>query len=136
LSCASTRWLRSSVSSGVRSKTHLPEFRFFGFPVEEVGPHVDHIFHSVAADDRLIPFRETRVELTPEGLAMGQDLRQCWFGGWHTDIGGETVLLLDFDLDGLTNATINAIRRRFWWRVCSDTSHLVGCELWFRLRSK
>ncbi|KAL8280877.1 hypothetical protein RQP46_006881 [Phenoliferia psychrophenolica] len=73
---------------GILSKTHLSAYRFFGFPVEVVGPHVDHIFHLISVDDRLVPFRETRVELTQEGIAMGQDLRQCWFGGWHTDIGG------------------------------------------------
>lgn len=73
---------------GFPSRTHLPQFRFFGFPVETVGPHVDHIFHALSADDRRGAFLPTRVELTVEGIVAGQDLQQCWFGGWHSDVGG------------------------------------------------
>lgn len=73
---------------GFPSYTHLPESRYFGFPVETVGPHVDHIFHALALDDTRRPFLPTRAELTPEGIEQGQDLQQCWFGGWHADVGG------------------------------------------------
>ncbi|KAK4697506.1 hypothetical protein P7C70_g8202, partial [Phenoliferia sp. Uapishka_3] len=75
---------------GMPSRTHLPGYRYFGFTLETVGPHVDLIVHALSLDDTANAFNPTRMELSPEGIADGQTLRfhQCWFGGWHADVGG------------------------------------------------
>ena len=83
-------------NSGYPSRTHLPNYRIFGFPIEVVGSHVDHIFHALSLDDTANAFMPTRIELTPEGISRGQSLRfhQCWFGGWHADVGGASPLIV------------------------------------------
>ncbi|KAI5477094.1 hypothetical protein MNV49_006893 [Pseudohyphozyma bogoriensis] len=73
---------------GPWSHSHLSQSRFLGFPVEVIGSHVENTFHAVAADDRRKLFWPTRAELSDDAKEAGRVLKQCWFGGWHADVGG------------------------------------------------
>lgn len=49
-------------------------------------PNVTHVRHAVSIDEKRRPYREYLVEPDPERPPM--DLREVWFAGVHSDIGG------------------------------------------------
>ena len=51
-----------------------------------VAPNVQHAFQALALDEHRLPFSPTIWE-TPAGRT-DLDLRQCWFPGVHSNIGG------------------------------------------------
>ena len=54
----------------------------------ELGQHVEHAFHALALDERRKNFVPTLWTQTAEGKARGQELKQVWFAGVHSDVGG------------------------------------------------
>ena len=62
--------------------------RYYGFHDTSLGTHVDHGFHALALDERRKNFAPTLWTQTPEGKARGQELKQVWFAGVHSDAGG------------------------------------------------
>jgi uncharacterized protein (DUF2235 family) len=62
--------------------------RYYGFHDTTLGTHVEHAFHAVALDERRKNFVPTLWTQKPEGKAKGQELKQVWFAGVHSDIGG------------------------------------------------
>ena len=49
---------------------------------------VANAFHAIATDDERKPFLPTLWTQTERGRNAGQRLEQCWFAGWHGDVGG------------------------------------------------
>jgi uncharacterized protein (DUF2235 family) len=63
-----------------------PCVKSYGFLDAELGPHVEHAFQALAIDERRQPFLPSiwsRSKTVPN-----QDVRQVWFSGVHSDIGG------------------------------------------------
>ena len=62
--------------------------RYYGFHNTDLGQYVEHAFHALALDERRKNFVPTLWTQTPEGKARGQELKQVWFAGVHSDVGG------------------------------------------------
>ncbi|SJL05259.1 uncharacterized protein ARMOST_08625 [Armillaria ostoyae] len=60
----------------------------FGFPDRALGGHIEHAYHALALNETRRDFDCAKYERAREGLSKGQILKQCWFGGCHSDIGG------------------------------------------------
>ncbi|TBU45101.1 hypothetical protein BD309DRAFT_860932 [Dichomitus squalens] len=60
----------------------------FGFPDHLLGTHVERAYHAMAINETRADFDVAKFEQTPEGRRKGQVLKQCWFTGCHSDIGG------------------------------------------------
>jgi len=62
--------------------------KYYGFFDSDLGAHVEHAFHALATDERRKNFAPTVWTQKPEGKAKGQELKQVWFAGVHSDVGG------------------------------------------------
>ncbi|KAK0198036.1 hypothetical protein F5146DRAFT_1131014 [Armillaria mellea] len=60
----------------------------FGFPDKALGGHIERAYHALALNETRRDFDCAKYERAHEGLNRGQILKQCWFGGCHSDIGG------------------------------------------------
>ncbi|KIJ47432.1 hypothetical protein M422DRAFT_778091 [Sphaerobolus stellatus SS14] len=60
----------------------------FGFPDCFLGEHIENAFHAMALDETREDFEVAKFKQTPKGRDKRQVLRQVWFSGSHTDIGG------------------------------------------------
>lgn len=60
----------------------------FGFPDRHLGEHIQFAFQALALDEHRKDFNCAKFEQTEGGRRKGQVLRQCWFSGSHSDIGG------------------------------------------------
>jgi len=69
---------------------HLDDvFRdFFEFHDTNLGAHVDNAFHALALDEQRVSFQPTLWQQTPAGQQQNQLLRQVWFAGVHSNVGG------------------------------------------------
>ncbi|KAF8078667.1 hypothetical protein FPV67DRAFT_1466003, partial [Lyophyllum atratum] len=77
-----------------------PEVRtIFGFPDKVLGPHVERAYQALALNETRADFSCAKFEQTVAGRERGQTLKQCWFTGSHSDIGGGYP---DHDLSDLT----------------------------------
>jgi uncharacterized protein (DUF2235 family) len=61
---------------------------YYAFHNTELGAGVDFAFHALALDERRKDFVPTLWTQKPEGKARGQVLKQVWFAGVHSDVGG------------------------------------------------
>ncbi|KAG1749947.1 uncharacterized protein EDB91DRAFT_1046998 [Suillus paluster] len=73
----------------------------FGFPNNELGEHIERAYHALAINETRLDFNCCKFEQTEGGRRKGQILKQCWFSGEHSDIGGGWK---DHDLSDLTLA--------------------------------
>ncbi|OJA18911.1 hypothetical protein AZE42_08354 [Rhizopogon vesiculosus] len=71
----------------------------FGFPNNELGEHIEYAYHALAIDETRSDFNCCKFEQTDGGRRKGQILKQCWFSGSHSDIGGGSK---EHDLSDLT----------------------------------
>ncbi|KAI0695177.1 hypothetical protein BC835DRAFT_1484280 [Cytidiella melzeri] len=71
----------------------------FGFPDRFLGEHVERAYQALAIDEHRKDFDCARFEQTAGGRQKGQVLKQCWFVGSHSDIGGG---FQDHDLSDLS----------------------------------
>jgi uncharacterized protein (DUF2235 family) len=62
--------------------------RYYGFHDTDLGAHVEHAFHALALNERRKNFVPTLWTQKPEGNAKNQELKQVWFAGVHSDVGG------------------------------------------------
>ncbi|KAG2369363.1 hypothetical protein BDR07DRAFT_1476982 [Suillus spraguei] len=60
----------------------------FGFPNSELGEHIERAYHALAINEIRLDFDCCKFEQTDGGRQKGQILKQCWFSGEHSDIGG------------------------------------------------
>src|ERR1044072_2823228 len=60
--------------------------RYYGFFDTDLGAHVEHAFHALALDERRKNFVPTLWTQKPG--AKNQELKQVWFSGVHSDVGG------------------------------------------------
>jgi uncharacterized protein (DUF2235 family) len=91
----------------------------FRFHNADLGARVQHAFHALALDERRPPFQPLPWN-RPKSPAQPQVLRQVWFRGVHSDVGGgyeahgaadlamlwmaeQLTKLLDLDPDGLAH---------------------------------
>ncbi len=72
----------------------------YQFHDTNLGPRVEHAFHALALDEMREDFEPTLWIQTPEGRAAGQVLRQVWFAGVHSNIGG------GYDEHGLSDVAL------------------------------
>ncbi|KAG9314326.1 hypothetical protein JVU11DRAFT_5117 [Chiua virens] len=73
----------------------------FGFPNAELGEHIERVYQALAVNETRLDFNCNKFEQTQGGRRKGQILKQCWFAGEHSDIGGGWH---DHDLSDLTLA--------------------------------
>uniref|UniRef100_A0A0W0F5N8 T6SS Phospholipase effector Tle1-like catalytic domain-containing protein n=1 Tax=Moniliophthora roreri TaxID=221103 RepID=A0A0W0F5N8_MONRR len=71
----------------------------FGFPDRILGEHIERAYHALALNEPRKNFDCTKLEQTDIGRSKGQILKECWFSGSHSDIGGG---YRDHDLADLT----------------------------------
>jgi len=71
----------------------------FGFPNTELGEHIERAYQTLAINETRLDFNCNKFEQTEGGRRKGQVLKQCWFSGEHSDIGGGWH---DHDLSNLT----------------------------------
>lgn len=60
----------------------------FGFPNTRLGDHIERAYQALAINETRVDFDCTKFEQTESGRRKGQILKQCWFAGSHSDIGG------------------------------------------------
>ncbi|CAL1695679.1 unnamed protein product [Somion occarium] len=60
----------------------------FGFPDTVLGPHIERAYHAMALNENRKDFNCTKFHQTERGRGNGQILKQCWFAGSHSDVGG------------------------------------------------
>jgi uncharacterized protein (DUF2235 family) len=68
------------------SKFDLFFKRYYGFFDTSLGEHVEHAFHALALDERRKNFVPTLWTQKPG--VQNQELKQVWFAGVHSDVGG------------------------------------------------
>ncbi|KAG1769175.1 hypothetical protein EDD22DRAFT_1048164 [Suillus occidentalis] len=73
----------------------------FGFPNNELGEHIERAYHALAINETRLDFNCCKFTQTEGGRRKGQILKQCWFSGEHSDIGGGWK---DHDLSDITLA--------------------------------
>ncbi|KZT72838.1 hypothetical protein DAEQUDRAFT_685144 [Daedalea quercina L-15889] len=59
-----------------------------GFRDKKLGPHVERAYHALALNEPRADFDCAKFEQTDIGRQKGQVLKQCWFTGCHSDVGG------------------------------------------------
>ncbi|KAJ3790950.1 hypothetical protein GGU10DRAFT_339118 [Lentinula aff. detonsa] len=62
--------------------------RLFGFPDRLLGPHIERAYQALALNENRADFICAKFEQKEEGRRKGQILKQCWFTGCHSDVGG------------------------------------------------
>jgi uncharacterized protein (DUF2235 family) len=62
--------------------------RYYGFHDTNLGARVEHAFHALALDERRKNFVPTLWTQTEEGRKNRQVLKQVWFAGVHSNVGG------------------------------------------------
>jgi uncharacterized protein (DUF2235 family) len=66
-----------------------PVFReYYKFHNTDLGERVEFAFHGLALDEQREDFLPTLWTQKPEGKARDQVLKQVWFAGVHSDVGG------------------------------------------------
>ncbi|KAF8576583.1 hypothetical protein K439DRAFT_1640432 [Ramaria rubella] len=60
----------------------------FGFHDKVLGAHIQHAFHAMGMHETRADFDVAKYEQTEKGRKKGQVLRQVWFSGCHSDVGG------------------------------------------------
>ncbi|TFK41204.1 hypothetical protein BDQ12DRAFT_679070 [Crucibulum laeve] len=60
----------------------------FGFPDRLLGEHIHRAYQALALNETRSDFNCNKFEQTEGGRQKGQVLKQCWFTGSHSDIGG------------------------------------------------
>ncbi|KZT30531.1 hypothetical protein NEOLEDRAFT_1053819 [Neolentinus lepideus HHB14362 ss-1] len=71
----------------------------YGFPDRKLGEHIERAYQALALNETRADFNCSEFEQTDGGRRKKQVLKQCWFTGSHSDIGGGWV---DHDLSDLT----------------------------------
>src|SRR5262245_3576733 len=67
----------------------LKDFRsFYQFHDTRLGRHVERGLHALALDEARVDFQPTLWVQRPEAKAGGQVLKQVWFAGVHSSVGG------------------------------------------------
>ncbi|KAF8600254.1 hypothetical protein BDV93DRAFT_447913 [Ceratobasidium sp. AG-I] len=62
--------------------------QLFDFPDKLLGPHIERALHAMSLNEDREDFVITKYHQTKNGKERGQLLRQVWFAGQHTDVGG------------------------------------------------
>ncbi|KAF8527196.1 hypothetical protein BU17DRAFT_61815 [Hysterangium stoloniferum] len=60
----------------------------YGFPDTYLGDHIEYAFQAMAIDEARTDFEVGKFIQTEIGRQKGQVVRQVWFSGCHSDIGG------------------------------------------------
>ncbi|KAI0004139.1 hypothetical protein BJV74DRAFT_763443 [Russula compacta] len=60
----------------------------FGLPDSLIVDQIERAYQALALNETRADFECIKFQLTEEGRKKGQILKQCWFAGSHSDIGG------------------------------------------------
>ncbi|KAF8322151.1 hypothetical protein DL93DRAFT_2051164, partial [Clavulina sp. PMI_390] len=60
----------------------------FDFPDKVLPEHIERAYHAMSLHEDRADFNVTKYHQKPEARAAGQYLRQMWFSGSHSDVGG------------------------------------------------
>ncbi|KAF8905539.1 hypothetical protein CPB84DRAFT_597698 [Gymnopilus junonius] len=63
-------------------------YNIFGFPDRILGEHVEHAFQALALNEMRVDFDCNKFIQSEAGKLKHQTLKQCWFSGCHSDVGG------------------------------------------------
>jgi uncharacterized protein (DUF2235 family) len=87
---------------------------FYKFHDTDLGEKVDNAFHALALDERRKDFVPALWKQKPAAKANGQVLKQVWFAGAHSDVGG------GYPEHGLSDITL------FW--MASEVADLLAID--------
>ena len=73
---------------------------FYEFHDTGLGSHVENAFHGLALDETRVDFQPTLWDQNPVAKANGQVLKQVWFTGVHSNVGG------GYDEHGLSDVAL------------------------------
>ncbi|KAF8310057.1 uncharacterized protein EI90DRAFT_3161466 [Cantharellus anzutake] len=68
--------------------THAKIRGLFDFPDKILGHHIERAYHAMALNEERANFDVTKFHQTERGRAKKQVLKQYWFTGSHSDVGG------------------------------------------------
>ena len=85
---------------GIPGHTDLDAKNLYQFHDTDLGAHVAYAFHALALDERRQDFEPTLWLQTPAGTAAKQVLKQVWFPGVHSNVGG------GYDEHGLSDVAL------------------------------
>ncbi|KZT72839.1 hypothetical protein DAEQUDRAFT_722452 [Daedalea quercina L-15889] len=94
--------------------------KMFGFQSTELGPHIQKAYQALALNERRADFNCAKFEQTEAGRKKNQVLRQCWFTGCHSDIGG------GYPEPDLANLTLAWMAAHIEDIICLDTAYLAS----------
>ncbi|KAF9482421.1 hypothetical protein BDN70DRAFT_968333 [Pholiota conissans] len=102
--------------------------RLFGFHDQKLGEHVEHAFHAMGLHELRSDFNVNKFIQTDASKVKKQVLKQCWFAGCHTDIGGgyEHHDLSDISLTWMAGQIEGLLSLDFAYL----TSHMEPVEEW------
>ncbi|KAL0951250.1 hypothetical protein HGRIS_007968 [Hohenbuehelia grisea] len=91
----------------------------FGFPDRHLGLHIERAYQALALNEMRADFDCTKFEQTEDGRRKNQVLKQCWFTGAHTDIGG------GYDEHDLADITLAWMAAHIGDALQLDTKYLL-----------
>jgi uncharacterized protein (DUF2235 family) len=91
---------------------------FYEFHDTGLGEHVDNAFHALALDERRIDFAPTLWQQVPAARDRGQVLRQVWFPGVHSNVGG------GYEEHGLSDVALAWMAAQVADLIAIDTDYL------------
>jgi len=100
---------------------HSDELRtVFGFNDKILGDHVERAYQALALDETRADFSCAMFEQSQKGKEKNQILKQCWFSGSHSDIGG------GYPEHDLSDITLTWMVSQVSDILSVDTSYLVS----------
>jgi len=63
-------------------------YNLFGFNDSQLGDHIERACQALALNERRLDFNCNKFQQTDAARTKGQYLKQVWFAGCHTDVGG------------------------------------------------
>lgn len=95
-----------------------PKSKQFTFVDTKIEPHIENCFQALALDERRRTFQPTVWE-KPQDQEWPLRMKQCWFPGVHSDIGGS------YSEDDLANLTLTWMISQLSPFLAFDTSYVV-----------
>ncbi|KAL6309914.1 hypothetical protein BKA93DRAFT_842602 [Sparassis latifolia] len=92
----------------------------YGFRDKLLGEHIERAFQALALNEARKDFDCTKFEQTETGRQKHQVLKQCWFTGSHSDIGG------GYEQHDLSDLTLTWMAANIQDIVSLDTGYLAS----------
>ena len=95
-----------------------PKSSEYAFIDTKIEPHIENAFQALALDEKRRTFRPTIWE-KPDGQKWPLRMKQCWFPGVHSDVGG------GYEEADLANLTLTWMMTQLEPLIDLDRSYLI-----------